>query len=310
MSEFKVTVSDMLEAGCHFGHQTKRWNPKMGKYIYTSKNGIHIINVNESMRLLKNAADVISKVITNGGSVMFIGTKKQAKHIIKQAAEECGMPYVNERWLGGMLTNQKTILKSIHKLEEMEKQVDGDESDAYTKKEIMTINKKKAKIERNLAGIRALKRFPDMMFIVDVMVEHLAVAEAKKLKIPIVGVIDTNCDPDLVDHVIPSNDDAMKAIQLIVNVIKDAVIESRGNVKVELLEQDRNRAEMGNDVAGVGEEVIDDDDDLANGLKKAKKIKEAGTEEGPLKTSKKPVKTVTRVVKDVKKVMPPKKVGK
>ncbi len=222
----KVTLQQLLMSGAHFGHMTRRWNPKMKPYIFMERNGIYIIDLNKTVTLLEDAVKIVQKIIAAGDPVLFLGTKKQAKDIMKVEAERCGMPYVSERWLGGMLTNFITIRKSIKHLKNLEKMgVDGT-YDQISKKEILQIERKKEKLEKSLGGIRDMNRLPGLLFVVDTKKENIAIAEAHKLDIPIIAMIDTNSDPDLIDYPIPANDDAFKSISLIVHTIADAVISS------------------------------------------------------------------------------------
>jgi small subunit ribosomal protein S2 len=220
-----VAMKQLLESGVHFGHQTRRWNPKMAPYIFTERNGIYIIDLQKTVRKIEESYEVIRDIATAGGSVLFVGTKKQAAESIAEEAVRCGMPYVNKRWLGGTLTNFQTINKRIKRLlllEEMEK--DGS-FDMLLKKEVVALRKEKDRLEKFLGGIKQMKKMPSALFIVDPRKEKIAVAEAKKLNIPIVAVVDTNCDPDLIDYVIPGNDDAIRAVKLLSSVIADAILE-------------------------------------------------------------------------------------
>lgn len=222
---FNVTIKQLLEAGVHFGHQTKRWNPKMRPYIYGARNGIHIIDLQKSLPYFQAAYEKVSEIARNGGVILFIGTKKQANSIIVEESKRCGMPYVNERWLGGMLTNFATIKLSIMRLKELERLKESEEFSKFTKKEMLKMDKDILKLQRVLNGIRDMVRIPDAVFIVDIHHEIIAVQEAKRLEIPIIGVADTNADPSFVDSLIPGNDDAIRAIKLIMGVMADAVIE-------------------------------------------------------------------------------------
>ncbi len=221
-----ISMKQLLEAGVHFGHQTRRWNPKMAQYIYTERNGIYIIDLQKSVGKVDEAYKAVLDCVANGGKILFVGTKKQAQDSIKSEAERCGMYYVNERWLGGMLTNFRTIkdrIKTLRKYEEME--ADGT-FDVLPKKEVIEIKKEMDKLQRNLGGIKDMDRLPDMIFIVDPRKERNCVMEAQKLGIPLVGIADTNCDPEELDYVIPGNDDAIRAVKLIVGKMADAVIEA------------------------------------------------------------------------------------
>ncbi|OGB98335.1 30S ribosomal protein S2 [candidate division KSB1 bacterium RBG_16_48_16] len=223
----EINIQNLLLAGCHFGHITRRWNPKMKKYIFMERNGIHIIDLNKTAQLLTQATDEVSRITRQGGTILFVGTKKQAKDIIKIEANRCGMPYVTERWLGGTLTNFITIKKSIKRLKNLEKKATDGTYDMVSKKEILTIEREKEKLERVLGGIRDMAHLPESLYLVDAKKEDIAIREANRLGIPVIAILDTNCDPDLVDFPIPSNDDAFKAINLITHTIAEAVIEGK-----------------------------------------------------------------------------------
>ena len=216
-----ITMKQLLEAGVHFGHQTRKWNPKMKKYIFAARHDIHIIDLEKTAKLIEEAYTFVVESVKAGKSVLFVGTKKQAQDAIKEEAERCGQFYVNSRWLGGCLTNFKTIRARIDYLEKLEKMEESGEFDLLPKKEVLGLKKEMAKLQENLGGIKNMRTLPGIMFI-----EDIAVAEARKLHIPIVAITDTNCDPDLIDHVIPGNDDAIRAIKLISSVIANAVIEA------------------------------------------------------------------------------------
>ena len=222
-----VTLQQLLLAGCHFGHLTRRWNPKMRKYIFMEKNGIHIIDLKKTLNCLNTAADEITEVVRKGGYVLFVGTKRQARDIVRVEAERCDMPYVTERWLGGTLTNFITIKKSIKRLKNQEKKATDGTYDKLSKKEILSIEREKEKLDKVLGGIRDMSGLPSAMFLVDAKKEGIAIAEAKKLDIPVFAMLDTNSDPDIVDYPIPSNDDAFKAINLIAHAVAEAVIEGK-----------------------------------------------------------------------------------
>ena len=222
-----ISMKQLLEAGVHFGHQTRRWNPKMAPYIYTQRNGIHIIDLQKSVGMVDDAYNAISDIVSNGGTVLFVGTKKQAQDAVKTEAERCGMYYVNERWLGGMLTNFKTIESRIARLKKIETMSEDGTFDVLPKKEVIELKKEWDKLEKNLGGIKEMKRIPDAIFVVDPKKEKIAVKEAKILGIPVVGIVDTNCDPDDVDYVIPANDDAIRAVKLITGCMADAIIEAK-----------------------------------------------------------------------------------
>ena len=222
-----VTMRQLLESGVHFGHQTRRWNPKMKRFIFTERNGIYIIDLQQSLSFIDRAYEFVRETVAHGGSVMFIGTKKQGQEAIAEQATRVGMPYVNQRWLGGMLTNFKTIQTRIAKLRKIEKmEADGDF--AYLpKKEVIKLKAEQEKLEKNLSGIKDMKKLPGAMFVVDPRKEHIAVMEARALGIPVVAIVDTNCDPDEIDYVIPGNDDAIRAVKLIAGKLADAVLEGK-----------------------------------------------------------------------------------
>ena len=221
-----ISMKQLLEAGVHFGHQTRRWNPKMAPYIYTERNGIYIIDLQKSVGMVDDAYKAVSDIAAEGGTILFVGTKKQAQDAIKTEAERCGMYYVNERWLGGMLTNIKKIQSSIKRLKEIETMSEDGTFDVLPKKEVIELKKEWAKLEKNLGGIKDMKRLPDAIFIVDPKKERICVQEAHTLGIPLIGICDTNCDPEELDYVIPGNDDAIRAVKLIVSKMADAVIEA------------------------------------------------------------------------------------
>jgi len=230
MEERKMSVISMkqlLEAGVHFGHQTRRWNPKMAPYIYTERNGIYIIDLQKSVGKVDEAYNAVADIVANGGTILFVGTKKQAQDAIRTEAERCGMYYVNERWLGGMLTNFKTIQSRIGKLKSIEKMEEDGTFERLPKKEVLALKKLQEKLEKNLGGIKEMKRIPDAIFIVDPKKERICVQEAHTLGIPLIGIADTNCDPEELDFVIPGNDDAIRAVKLIVSKMADAVIEAK-----------------------------------------------------------------------------------
>ena len=233
--DFKMSVISMkqlLEAGVHFGHQTRRWNPKMAPYIFTERNGIYIIDLQKSVGKVDEAYNAISDIAAQGGTVLFVGTKKQAQEAVKTEAERCGMYYVNERWLGGMLTNFKTIQTRIKRLKEIEKMSQDGTFDVLPKKEVALIQKEWDKLEKNIGGIKEMDRIPDAIFIVDPKKEHICVQEAHTLGITLIGIADTNCDPEELDYVIPGNDDAIRAVKLIVSKMADAIIEAKQGEEV------------------------------------------------------------------------------
>ena len=222
-----ISMKQLLEAGVHFGHQTRRWNPKMAPYIYTERNGIYIIDLQKSVGKVDEAYKAVADIAAEGGTILFVGTKKQAQDAIKTEAERCGMYYVNERWLGGMLTNFKTIQKRIERLAQINQMEEDGTFDMLPKKEVIKLKAQRDKLEKYLGGIKDMKKLPGAMFIVDPRKEKIAIAEAKKLNIPVVAIVDTNCDPDEVDYVIPGNDDAIRAVKLIASTMANAIIEGR-----------------------------------------------------------------------------------
>ena len=221
-----ISMKQLLEAGVHFGHQTRRWNPKMAEYIYTERNGIYIIDLQKSVGMVDAAYNAVKDIVANGGSILFVGTKKQAQDSIKTEAERCGMYYVNERWLGGMLTNFKTIQTRIKRLKAIETMSEDGTFDVLPKKEVIVLKKEWEKLEKNLGGIKEMKKIPDAIFVVDPKKERICIQEAHTLGIPLIGIADTNCDPEELDYVIPGNDDAIRAVKLIVSKMADAVIEA------------------------------------------------------------------------------------
>jgi small subunit ribosomal protein S2 len=222
-----IAMKDLLEAGVHFGHQTKRWNPKMKEYIFGERNGIYIIDLGKTVKLFDQAHAFLTSLAAEGRTLLFVGTKRQAQDVIAEEAQRCGMFYVNERWLGGLLTNFATIQRSLGRLRDLEAMATDGRFDTLSKKEIARNEKERKKLAKNLDGIRGMSRLPDAVFIVDTKKEQIAVDEARKLKIPVIGIVDTNCDPDEVDFVIPGNDDALRAIRLFASKIADAVIGGR-----------------------------------------------------------------------------------
>lgn len=222
-----VTMKQLLEAGVHFGHQTRRWNPKMSTYIYMERNGIYIIDLQQTVKKFDEAYEFVKSVVTGGKGVLFVGTKKQAQETIKEEARRCGMHFVNQRWLGGMLTNYKTIRKRVFRLKELEKQEAEGAFEVLTKKEVAKLINERERLERFLGGIKDMDKLPGAVFVVDPRKEKIAVAEARKLNIPVVAIVDTNCDPDEIDYVIPGNDDAIRAVKLISSRIADAVLEGK-----------------------------------------------------------------------------------
>src|SRR5690242_2387236 len=245
-------MKELLEAGVHFGHQTRRWNPKMKRYIYGARNGIYIIDLHQTLKMFDDAQAFVQEVAQNGGNILFVGTKKQAQDAVVEAATRCRQYFVNQRWLGGMLTNYRTILIRIKRLEELNQMEANGTLEKLTKKEANHLLEERNKLERYLGGIKTMPRLPDAIFIVDLKKEKIAVAEARKLEIPVVAIVDTNCDPDEVDWIIPGNDDAIRAIKLISNKIADAVIEVRQE------EWDREEAAKAAAAEGAGEKPDSD----------------------------------------------------
>ena len=231
-----ISMKQLLEAGVHFGHQTRRWNPKMAEYIYTERNGIYIIDLQKSVGKVDEAYKAVFDCVANGGKVLFVGTKKQAQDSIKTEEERCGMYYVNQRWLGGMLTNFKTIQSRIETLKKYEKMEEDGTFDVLPKKEVVNIKKEMDKLQKNLGGIKDMKKVPDMIFVVDPRKESICIEEAHKLGITLVGIADTNCDPEELDYVIPGNDDAIRAVKLIVSKMADAVIEANQGADAESMD--------------------------------------------------------------------------
>lgn len=227
-----ITMKQLLEAGVHFGHQTRRWNPKMAPYIYMERNGIYIIDLQQTVKKFTEAYNFVKNVAAEGKGILFVGTKKQAQETIKEEAQKCGMYFVNQRWLGGMLTNYKTIRKRVFRLKELEKMEQDGAFEVLTKKEVAKLINERERLERFLGGIKDMDKLPGAVFIVDPRKERIAVAEARKLGIPVVAIVDTNCDPDEVDYVIPGNDDAIRAVKLISSKIADAVLEARQGEQV------------------------------------------------------------------------------
>ena len=232
-----VAMKQLLEAGVHFGHQTRRWDPKMAEYIFQARNGIHIIDLQKTSKKLDEAYAFIKEQAEEGKTILFVGTKKQAQECVKEAAEKSGMFYVNERWLGGTLTNFKTIRKRIERLAELEKMQEDGTFEVLPKKEVILLKKEMDKLEKNLGGIKEMTQIPDVIFVVDPKKEHIAVQEARKLNIPLVGLVDTNCDPNDVDYVIPGNDDAIRAVKLVTDVLANAVIEGKQGESLEAEEE-------------------------------------------------------------------------
>lgn len=229
--QLPITIKDLLEAGAHFGHQTRRWNPKMKRFIFEARNGLYIIDLAKTLQQIRTAVEFVKTVIAKHKSILFVGTKKQAKVTIKELAEECGEFYVCERWLGGMLTNLTTIRQSIKKLEKIEKKI-AQSNEGLTKKELSLLSKDQIKLDKNLSGVRSMRKLPGLIIVVDPSKEHIAVAEANKLGIPVMGLVDTNCDPDPIQYVIACNDDALKSIKVILSTIVQAIIDKKNEMLV------------------------------------------------------------------------------
>lgn len=238
-----VSMKKLLEAGVHFGHQTRRWNPKMSKFIFTERNGIYIIDLAKTAGQIEKAYEAIRDIASEGGSVLFVGTKKQAQDSIEQEAKRCGQYYVSNRWLGGMLTNFNTIRNSVNKLKKYETMEEDGTFDLLPKKEVLQLNKEMDKLEKNLGGIKDMEELPDVLFVVDPSNEEIAVHEAKILGIPVISIVDTNCDPDVVDIAIPGNDDAIRAVKLITSLMADAVIEGNQGSEFAVSEEDFEETE-------------------------------------------------------------------
>lgn len=258
----KVSMRDMLEAGVHFGHQTRYWNPKMAPYLFGSRNKIHIINLEQTVPMFREAMNFVSSLAARKGKVLFVGTKWAAQNIVKEEAIRCGMPYVNHRWLGGMLTNYKTIRKSIKRLKELETMFANHAFEGLTKKETLILEREKDKLERSIGGIKDMGGLPDALFIIDVGYEKIAIAEANKLGIPVIGVVDSNNSPDNIDYLIPGNDDAIRAITLYTNSVADTILEARATITA-------------------ADEFVEVDEDAAKPKKEAKsiKVKKAATKD-------------------------------
>ncbi|MGD1995720.1 MAG: 30S ribosomal protein S2 [Anaerolineae bacterium] len=243
-----TSMRALLEAGVHFGHRTGRWNPKMESYIFTERNGVHIIDLQQTIRDLEEACVLVRDTVADGGLILFVGTKRQAQEIIEREAERCDMPYVNQRWLGGTLTNWRTIRQRIDYLLELEDRRDRGEFDLLTKKEAIGLEREITRLNNRLGGIKRMERLPDLLYVVDVMREETAVKEANKLEIPVVAIVDTNCDPDIVDYLVPANDDAIRSIRLITGLIADSVLEGRD------LRESREPEEVEAEMEALGEE--------------------------------------------------------
>ncbi|MCA1009260.1 30S ribosomal protein S2 [Halobacillus halophilus] len=232
-----ISMKQLLEAGVHFGHQTRRWNPKMKKYIFTERNGIYIIDLQKTVKKVDEAFNYVKDVAADGGNILFVGTKKQAQDTVRDEATRCGMYYINQRWLGGTLTNFETIRKRINRLKDIERMEEDGTTDVLPKKEVVDMLKEKDRLVKFLGGIKEMKSLPDAMFVIDPRKERIAIAEAHKLDIPVVGIVDTNCDPDEIDYVIPANDDAIRAVKLLTSKMADAVLEAKQGEETEVTEE-------------------------------------------------------------------------
>jgi small subunit ribosomal protein S2 len=281
-----ITMKELLEAGVHFGHQTKRWNPKMKEYIFGERNGIYIIDLQKTLKMFKDASKYVTDLCASGKTVLFVGTKRQAQDAIAEEANRAGMPYINQRWLGGLLTNWVTVQKSVKRLQELDEMATDGRYELLTKKEVIKLERERKHLQANLAGIKNMKRLPDALFIVDSNNEAIAVKEAKKLGIPVVAVVDTNCDPTVVDYVIPGNDDALRAIRLFTSKISDSAIEGVnlvGDKQFEQVAEAEAPVEVSNiDVSAEGEDggdVVDLEAALGGGIRKAPGVVSALEEE-------------------------------
>lgn len=241
-----VTIKELLEAGAHFGHQTRRWNPKMKRFIFEERNGLYIIDLAKTLQQIRDCVDIVKDVVSKHKSILFVGTKKQAKVVVKELAEACGEFYACERWLGGMLTNLQTIRQSVKKLEKIEKRI-ATESDRLTKKELSLLSKDQIKLDKNLSGVRGMRKPPGLVIIVDPSKEHLAVAEANKLGIPVMALVDTNCDPDPIQHIIACNDDALKSVKLIVQALAQGIIDKKNELSIASRKGDEEEQESNKD---------------------------------------------------------------
>ena len=279
-------MKELLEAGVHFGHQTKRWNPKMKEYIFGERNGIYIIDLQKTLKMFKDASKYVTDLCASGKTVLFVGTKRQAQDAVAEEATRAGMPYINQRWLGGLLTNWVTVQKSVKRLQELDEMATDGRYELLTKKEVIKLERERKHLQANLAGIKNMKRLPDALFIVDSNNEAIAVSEARKLGIPVVAVVDTNCDPTVVDYVIPGNDDALRAIRLFTSKISDSAIEGVnlvGDKQFEQVAETEAPVELSNiDASGEPEEagdVVDLEAALGGGIRKAPGVVSALEEE-------------------------------
>ncbi len=267
-----ITMKELLEAGVHFGHQTKRWNPKMKEYIFGERNGIYIIDLQKTLKLFKDASKFVTDLCAGGKTILFVGTKRQAQDAVAEEANRAGMPYINQRWLGGLLTNWVTVQKSVKRLQELDEMATDGRYDLLTKKEVIRLERERKHLQANLAGIKTMKRLPDALFVVDSNNEAIAVKEARKLGIPVVAVVDTNCDPTVVDYVIPGNDDALRAIRLFTSKIADSAAEGVNLVGDKALVDEQpvaQSAEEGIAVEASSTEDVDLEAALGGGIRKA-----------------------------------------
>lgn len=261
--QVNVTIKDLLEAGAHFGHQTRRWNPKMKRFIFEERNGLYIIDLAKTLQQIRLSTEVVKDIVAKHRSILFVGTKKQAKVVIRELAEQAGEFYVCERWLGGMLTNMSTIRQSIKKLERIEKRI-ATGGDGLTKKELSLLTKDQLKLERNLSGIRGMRKLPGLVVVVDPSKEHIAVAEANKLGIPVMGLVDTNCNPDPIQYVIACNDDALKSVKLILQALASAIIEKKNEMQIAFGKGDEGEDEEKDMEEATGKYDAEDEDTNKN----------------------------------------------
>jgi len=273
-----ISMKQLLEAGVHFGHQTRKWNPKMAKYIFTARNDIHIINLEETSNLVDKAYSFVRDAVAAGKSVLFVGTKKQAQEAVKEEAERCGMFYINNRWLGGCLTNFRTIRKRIERLNKLNQMEKVGEFDLLPKKEVAILKNEMVKLEANLGGIKEMRELPGVIFLVDSGKEHICVREAKNLNIPVVGLIDTNCNPDGIDYVIPGNDDAIRSVKLVASAIADAVIEAREGVSLNKEEVEEEKIDLEAVLAEIKPTFKDEDKKAERKARKPRKVAEVKSE--------------------------------
>jgi small subunit ribosomal protein S2 len=264
LQQEQITIKDLLEAGAHFGHQTRRWNPKMKRYIFEARNGLYIIDLAKTMQQIRMAREVVKEIIASHKSILFVGTKKQAKVVLREAAEECGEFYVCERWLGGELTNWQTIKQSIKKLEKIEKRI-ATSADDMTKKELSLLTKDQIKLDKNLSGVRAMRKLPGLLIVVDPSKEHLAVAEANKLGIPVMALVDTNCDPDPITYVIACNDDALKSIKIILQSLTQAIMEKKSELRIAYAKGDEPVSDKDEEQAMYASKFSDSDEKSSKG---------------------------------------------